>query len=193
MPHLRFGGSVFTLATLGLALAEDWPTRGEWLCDYGHYAMFYAMILPDGIGRIRALPNTNEPLITYRLTERDWRRLVQGAIKLAEALLAAGAEHIVPSIRGHGGWTRRSELRDNSPDFLLRELTSLMSIHLFASCPMGSDSDYYCTDSTGGLYGLENLSIADGSILPSAPGVNPQATIMALALRNADAFLAKPR
>ena len=28
-PELRFGGSVFTLATYGLGLAEDWTTRAQ--------------------------------------------------------------------------------------------------------------------------------------------------------------------
>ena len=52
MPALRFGGSVFTLSTFGLALAEDWPVRGRYLPEYDHCAMYYAMIRPDGVGRL---------------------------------------------------------------------------------------------------------------------------------------------
>jgi len=40
---------------------------------------------------------------------------------------------------------------------------------------------------------LENLFIADASLLCTAPGVNPQGTIMALARRNALHFLARTR
>ena len=189
MPDMRFGGSVFTLATFGLSLAEDWATRREWLSDYDYYAIYYVMIRPDGVGSIRALPGLTEPIVGYRLTERDWRSLGQGAKNLASALLAVGAQRVVPSIRGHPGWSSRIELDVAPPNNLPRDRAALMSIHLFASCALGYDPSFHCTDEFGRLYGSDNVVVADGSILPGAPGVNPQATIMALALRNAEAFL----
>ena len=189
MPDIRFGGSVFTLATFGLSLAEDWATRRAWLPDYNYYATYYVMIRPDGVGSIRALPGLTEPVVGYRLTERDWRRLGQGAKDLASALLAAGALHVVPSIRGHLGWSSRDELDVTPPDNLPRDRAALMSIHLFGSCALGYDPSFHCTDEFGRLYGSDNVVVADGSILPGAPGVNPQATIMAFALYNAEAFL----
>src|SRR4029079_16305409 len=56
MPGLRFGGSVFTLSTFGLVLAEDWPVRGRYLHEYAHCAIYYAMIRPDGVGHIWTVP-----------------------------------------------------------------------------------------------------------------------------------------
>lgn len=193
MPEMRFGGSVFTLATFGLGLAEDWAMRGNWIADYEHYVMYYVMIRPDGVGGIKTVPGLAEPVVTYRLTERDWRRLGEGGELLAQALLKVGAQRVVPSIRGHAGWASESELALARGTALPRGRTSLMTIHLFGSCPMGSDADYHVTDSFGKLHGMDNVIIADGSVLPGAPGVNPQATIMALALRNVDAFLARSR
>jgi choline dehydrogenase-like flavoprotein len=192
MPQLRFGGSVFSLPTFGMALAEDWALRSRCLGDYAHHAIYYAMIKPDGVGRIRSVPGASEPLVTYDLTERDWRRLGQGARMLGEALLAAGAERVTPSVRGHRGWTsRQAAAADSAP--LSRDRCALMTIHLFSSCPMGGDPAHYPVDSCGRMVDAENLFIADGSILPGAPGVNPQATIMALAFRVADAFLQRRR
>ena len=43
------------------------------------------------------------------------------------------------------------------------------------------------------MTGVENLILADASQVPEAPGVNPQLTIMAMALRNAEAFLGGSR
>jgi choline dehydrogenase-like flavoprotein len=109
---------------------------------------------------------------------------------LARALLTAGATRVIPSIRGHVGW---SEAGNAEPDLrfgLLNDRVALMSIHLFSSCPMGRDPDLFPVDSWGRLVGFNNVVLADGSVLPSAPGVNPQATIMALAYRATDYYLA---
>jgi choline dehydrogenase-like flavoprotein len=188
MPDLRFGGSVFTLPTYGMAIGEDWQRRQAWLPDYAHHAIYYAMIKPDGVGRIRTLPGADEPLVTYALTERDRRRLWHGARLLARALFAAGAEFVTPSAIGHPGWSDAdAAMRDAAQPAPGR--TALMTIHLFASCPMG-ETEFQPVDSFGRLKGWDNVILADGSVLPGAPGVNPQGTIMALALRAADAFLA---
>lgn len=188
MPSLRFGGSVFTLPTFGMAIAEDWSRRASWLPDYDRHALYYAMIKPDGAGRIRALPGLADPVLSYALTERDWRRLWDGARLLARGLLAAGAEHATPSLLGHGGWdSDKAIAADTTVPPASR--AALMTIHLFASCPMG-ETEFQPVNSLGKLKGWDNIRIADGSVLPTAPGVNPQGTIMALAMRTAEAFLA---
>ena len=59
-----------------------------------------------------------------------------------------------------------------------------MTIHLFSSCPMGENKNLCAVNSYGKLFGYNNIYINDGSLLPNAPGVNPQGTIMAIARRN---------
>ena len=54
---------------------------------------------------------------------------------------------------------------------------------------MGENQQICAVDSTGRVNGFENLHIADASMIPDAPGVNPQGTVMALALRNARHFV----
>ena len=66
---------------------------------------------------------------------------------------------------------------------------NLMTVHLFSSLPMGED-ERCPVDSFGRLKGFTNVIVNDASILPDAPGVNPQGTIMALAARNTERFLA---
>jgi choline dehydrogenase-like flavoprotein len=193
MPALRFGGSVFTMSAFGLALAEDWAVRERYLPDYAHCAMYYAMIRPDGVGRIRSVPGLAEPILSYRLTERDWRRLRDGLSLLSRALLAAGATRVIPSLRGHPGWTDARQLETDLHAALPRDRAALMTIHLFASCPMGRDPELFPVDPWGRLVGFDNVIVADGSVLPGAPGVNPQATIMALAYRATDHYLSTRR
>ena len=193
MPGLRFGGSVFTLPTFALAVAEDWPLRAQYLPEYAHCAMYYTMIRPDGVGRVRTVPGLAEPILSYGLTERDWRRLGDGLVLLTRALLAAGATRVIPSIRGHQGWTDANRVELDLRYGLLRDRVALMTIHLFGSCPMGRDPELFPVEPWGRLAGFDNVIVSDGSALPGAPGVNPQATIMALAYRATDSYLAARR
>jgi choline dehydrogenase-like flavoprotein len=154
--------------------------------------LYYAMARGAGIGRVRPLPFVTEPLVTYSLAEQDWRILADGTTHLAEAMFAAGAERVFPSVQGHPGWGSPQEAATEMGTYgLPRERTNLMTIHLFSSCPLGEQDSVSATDSFGRVRGFENLYAADASLIPEAPGVNPQATVMALAFRIAEAFLAR--
>jgi choline dehydrogenase-like flavoprotein len=50
---------------------------------------------------------------------------------------------------------------------------------------MGEDRSRAAADSFGLVHGSDNVYVNDASLLPDAPGVNPQASIMAIAARNA--------
>ena len=70
---------------------------------------------------------------------------------------------------------------------------SVMTVHLCSTVPMGADPARAGVDSGGRVHGLVNVRVNDASILPTAPGVNPQGTVMALAIRNAQRFAAARR
>jgi len=56
---------------------------------------------------------------------------------------------------------------------------------LCSTVPMGGDRALTAADSFGKVHGTHNVWVNDASLLPDAPGVNPQASVMAIALRNA--------
>ncbi|RKF12733.1 GMC family oxidoreductase [Roseovarius spongiae] len=58
--------------------------------------------------------------------------------------------------------------------------------HLMGGCRMGDDPETSVTDSDGRTWDIPNLWICDGSLMPTAGGVNPSMTIMANAARIAD-------
>ena len=68
------------------------------------------------------------------------------------------------------------KLRDYRPNTL-----SIFSAHVNGTCRMGHDPRTSGCTPEGERHGVRGLYVADGSLLPTAPGVNPQATIMALA------------
>ena len=110
MPALRFGGSVFTLSTFGLALAEDWPVRGRYLPEYAHCAMYYAMIRPDGVGRVRNCPGSGRADPELRT---DGARLAAPARRsgVARPRAAGGRRDSCHSVDARPSWLDRRQRR----------------------------------------------------------------------------------
>ena len=63
--------------------------------------------------------------------------------------------------------------------------------HTIGTARMGHDPGQSVVDPDGRAHDVANLTICDNSIFPSALAANPALTIMALALRTADCFLAR--
>lgn len=148
------------------------------------------MITSEGRGSIRTLPHFRDPLVRYALTETDRRNLADGLRKLAQALFSSGATQLFPSLM-RGPVLRGDGCLSKIPDVLPDGLANLMTIHLFSSCPMGENKSVCATDSFGRVHGFKNLFVNDASLLCTAPGVNPQGSIMAIARRNTLKFLGK--
>lgn len=185
-PLQSFGCSISSVPHLALSLL-DYPDALRTLNKtWQNMATYYAMIKPQGKGTIKVIPGLREPIVTYQLTSEDYKNLQDGLSKLAKILQHAGAIEMYPSLSMGKKW----QLGDASPHWGASDKDmQLMSIHLFSSCPMGENRSICTTDSYGKVHGYSNLYIADGSILPTALGVNPQGTILALARRNALHFL----
>jgi choline dehydrogenase-like flavoprotein len=185
MPDIRIGGAVFNPSFFGMYLAADFENRAGLLNEMSSCGIYYAMIRPEGMGSIKMLPGIKEPMVKFNLNKTDRSNLVKGLNYLKQAMFAAGAELVIPSIKGHKGWLDNSINLDSLP----QDKTELMTIHLFSSCPMGENKKLCAADSYGKVHGFDNLFISDASLIPGASGVNPQGSIMAITLRNAEHFL----
>jgi choline dehydrogenase-like flavoprotein len=64
-----------------------------------------------------------------------------------------------------------------------------MTVHVCSSVPMGEDKAICAVDSYGASHEVAGVVVNDASIVNGAPGINPQGTVMALAIRNAEHFL----
>lgn len=136
-----------------------------------------------------------EPVVRYRLSERDRRNLVRGIQETARIHRAAGALRISTlHLKGCTVGDGKTQIGNREFENFLERVQRLgireNGLALFTAHPMGSaragrSSRSSTANPTGECHEVRNLWIGDGSILPTAPGVNPMIAIMALAARTA--------
>jgi choline dehydrogenase-like flavoprotein len=189
-PGLTIGGSASRRGHVALALADSGADYASALADWERVAVYYAAIRSEGHGRVLAVPGLRAPLVTYNLTDGDMSRLARALLHLGEVLLAAGATEMYPSVTG-GVVARGPEDLVQWWDATSRNRANLMTVHLTSTVRIGENRERTGADSFGRVWGFTNLHVNDASLLPDAPGVNPQGTIMAIAARNSDHFLSQ--
>jgi len=183
-PRLSFGCSIGSKPYLGLGLLDS-PHHPSYLDDHWrHMSIYYAMITGSGQGRVRVLPGFRDPLVQYKLAGNDLADLADGLRKMAAMLFESGAVELQSSITGSSPIRSLGEI-SQIESRLNPNLTNLMTIHLFGSCPMGENKARCVANSFGSVHDVPNLHLADASLLCTAPGVNPQGSIMAFVRRNA--------
>jgi choline dehydrogenase-like flavoprotein len=144
-------------------------------------AMFGGLVHDDGSGRVRRGLG-REPVMTYRMSKADRARLSVLIRRLAGAFFAAGAREVyLPIIGAHpfdADAFRRLDL-----DRVPARTFEVASQHPLGTTRMGVSPKHSVVDPEGRLWGLRDLYVVDGGIVPTSLGVNPQLTIMAMATR----------
>ncbi len=188
-PTITIGGSVFTPGFLAMILADNWEANRNAMQHWNRMALYYAGTRGMNRGSIRVLPGLDDGVvIRYRLTEADRRNLSIGLARLGELLFAAGAKAVYPSLRAFPVLKSADQCRSLLSAYLPVSSMSLSTVHAFSSCPMGENPDFCATDSFGKVNDFKNLYVNDASLIPDSPGVNPQGTTMAIALRNVEHY-----
>jgi choline dehydrogenase-like flavoprotein len=158
------------------------PAHSALAAHVDRVAMFGAMVHDEGGGVVQRNPFGREPFMFYRWSEHDRRAMFLGLSEVAETFFEAGAEEVFLPILGMGGLDADA-LRRLDWDRLPVGRLECASQHPLGSCRMGPTAGVSAVDPWGRSWDVENLWVADGSILPSSLGVNPQLTIMAMATR----------
>lgn len=178
-----------TLPPPVMATTLPWGGRrhAETMRLYPYCGTFGSMISEhDSTGRVVAGPSARQPLTFYRFGPGDLERLKRSMVLMAEIWFTAGARRVYTPIEGFKELTSARDLYRLVRYRLRRgDIYGLSAYHPMGTCCMGSDPDCSVVKSTGETWEVENLYICDASVLPTSLGVNPQLTIMALALRTA--------
>jgi choline dehydrogenase-like flavoprotein len=130
-------------------------------------------------GRVQ-VNRRGETSITYRLTHEDEKRVRASMVALARVHFAAGARavetmHATPLVARSVRDAASLASGPMNPNRL-----TLFSAHVNGTCRMGLDPATSGATPDGERHGVRGLYITDGALLPTALGVNPQETIMAL-------------
>lgn len=148
------------------------------LDEVDHLATVGAMVADRGAGgRVLGARRT---VLRYDLDREAGARLVKAIAAMGRILFAAGARRVLTGVHGHPVVTDVDEL-DAAAAAALPARLHVAAFHPAGSARMGSDPETHPVDAAGTLRGVAGVHVADASVLPTCPEVNPQLTIMAMA------------
>jgi long-chain-alcohol oxidase len=132
------------------------------------------------------LTRTGLPRVRYTLSRYDRRHLQRGVEAAGEVLQAAGARELMslhtqplifhPDAEPLSAWSARVSAADYGANRI-----ACLTFHQMGTCRMGADPRTAVVNGEGESHAVRNLFVADGSLFPTASGVNPMLTITALA------------
>ncbi|MCF6526075.1 GMC family oxidoreductase [Streptomyces sp. JJ36] len=174
------GMGSFVLPGLGRELRRE-------LDGAEHLATLGAMIADRPSGRVLGRDRT---LLRYALDRRDGARLLRAVRAMGEVLFAAGAEEVLTGVPTAPRARTPAELDSVLAELCPRRL-HLSAYHPTGTVAAGADPARAPADPAGRLRGVRGVLVADASVLPGCPEVNPQLSIMAAALAVAEAWLGR--
>ena len=141
----------------------------KWMGHYNHMAglKIVGETMPQDENRVELSDETDAlgmpiPKVTFSYCENDRKLFSHAQDFMGKALDAAGASNLYET-----------------------ESTA----HLMGGCRMGDDPAKSVVGPDGRSWDIDNLFVCDGSLFPTAGGVNPAMTIVANSLRVADRII----
>ena len=179
-----------------LALVTPWrePDHyGKLMRELPKLSLTGILLRDSGAGRVTVRDGTAR--VDYRLSRQDLTHMRKGIEAGARILEAAGAREIFTS---QAAYVAYRPGQSGGIEAFMDEVDrhgygpgqiGYVSFHQMGSCRMGNDSQTSVIGADHQAHAVNGLFVADGSAFPSASGVNPMITIMAMAHR-ASRFIA---
>ncbi|KAI1808433.1 long-chain fatty alcohol dehydrogenase [Daldinia bambusicola] len=171
---------------------------------------YISMARDRDTGRVYPDPNDGRPTVEYSPSAFDRKHILTGIIALSKLCYIEGATEIWPFVKSIPSFVRRSEPTNpsttttpdegedhidqgiNDPDFVawLKNLERVglnypdavfASAHQMGTCRMSAHPARGVVDPEGRVWEARGLYVADASVFPTASGVNPMITNMAIA------------
>lgn len=150
-----------------------------------HFSNIIVLARDSSSGQV-VLNSKDQPIVHYALNSSDAAHIKRGILESLKIHVAAGADEIGTPF----AMSRAYKVSEGQVDNFLEAVAAmplrpnnfaLFSAHQVGSCRMGVSPAHGAVGPTGETFEVKGLYVADGSVLPSAPGVNPMITIMTVA------------
>jgi choline dehydrogenase-like flavoprotein len=189
-----------------LGLATTWENGQDYkrlMTRIRNQAVFIVLARDTGEGHI-TLDKQGDPILHYWPNEVDRRHLTRGMQEITRIAFAAGATTVnhnfapllsLESEPGKPGAVSEARLKQFLGEIERRAIAPNRVIvgtaHQMGTCRLGGSAKTAVADPDGQVYGARGLYIADASGFPTASGVNPMLSTMALAYHVAQRIKAR--
>ncbi|KAL9040944.1 MAG: hypothetical protein Q9214_004288 [Letrouitia sp. 1 TL-2023] len=163
--------------------------------QHSHTVSQISLVRDRDTGRVYPDPIDGKCRIAYTPSAFDKKHALEGVLAMTKILYIAGAKRLVLASSAIPPFTRADDVDEkmgvNEPLFqawlaLIRKNglgspdTSWGSAHQMGTCRMADSERKGVVDPQGKVWEAEGLYVADASVFPSASGVNPMVTNMAI-------------
>ena len=160
-------------------------------CD--NVAAFLAIVRDRTPGRIQ-LARDGSVQIQYAPGAPERELLRRAQVELARIHRAAGADRIVALTTPPMDWEPSMAFVPYLDSLAARPIEPnrvlLFTAHQMSSCRIGQSPRTSTANPDGQVHGVPGLYVTDASAMPTASGVNPQLSLMAIARRTAQRMVA---
>ncbi|KAF1935199.1 long chain fatty alcohol oxidase [Clathrospora elynae] len=176
----------------------DWKSGLQYKLDAArlkHMAGYISIVRDRDTGRVYADPVDGRVRFQYSTSKFDKQHILEGIIALAKTQYVEGAQEIftvmpgmapfirsptAPSADGINDAAFQAWLNDVRTHGFPTPESVFVSAHQMGSCRMSALEKDGVVDAEGKVWGTAGLYVADASVFPSASGVNPMVTNMAI-------------
>lgn len=187
--HFWWLASILYPAGLASFVSHLPPEEHFEIMQQFHRTMSLTVTVKDDPAKSRIVLKDGRAQLNFEESRHDIESFRRCFVSAAKGLLAVGARRVFlpllrpPVIEKPADLAKIEKLKFTYNDLIL------YSDHTSGGNQFAADAGRGVTDSSGRVFGTANVYVADSSLFPTAPGVNPSWTIMALARHVASGIL----
>jgi choline dehydrogenase-like flavoprotein len=173
---------------LATTLAGFGPPHQQMMRQFPHVQALLAL-LRDGFhagapGGSVGLRGDGSAVLDYPISGFMWDGVRRALLSMAEIQFAAGATSVQPVHEMADRYTSWAQAKRGIAALPYKiHITRVVSAHVMGGCAMSPDPRLGVAGPDGRYHGVRNLSVHDGSLLPTSVGANPQLSIYAISAR----------